>query len=296
MAAAFVAGAMVGAQSRLNGQLATRTGSPLEAATASFAIGLVILAVVLPFRAAGVARLRAARTAPWWWLGGLGGALLVSTSSHGVPEIGVALVSVCLVAGTTTGGLLTDHFGLGPGGKHPSSFWRFLGVAVVIGAVAIGAVGVRGSAFKPLLFVLLFAGGAASAVQQAANGRLRHAADDVVVASFVSFVGGTLVLVIATVAAGELSFGSFPSAAWLYLGGPLGVVYILVGAATVRILGVLRFVLGVVSGQLLCAVVLDAAWPAPNTSLRATTVAGAVVTLLGVWLSGRGQEPEPEQA
>ena len=136
--------------------------------------------------------------------------------------------------------------------------------------------------------MLLFVAGAVSAVQQAANGQLRVVADDVV---------GRVVRLVPRSARWPWSSrcsspassrqSSFPSAAWLYLGGPLGLIYILVGAATVRALGVLRFVLGVVSGQLLAAVVIDAAWPAPNTTLRATTVIGAVVTLVGVWLSGR---------
>jgi transporter family-2 protein len=278
---------MVGVQGRINGELATRTGSALETASASFVIGLVILAVVMPWRGAAVRRLRQATVRWWWWLGGLGGAFLVATSAHGVPEIGVALVSVCLVAGTTAGALLTDQFGLGPSGRHPASFWRFTGVAVVIAAVGIGAVGARGASLKPLLFFLLFVAGATSAVQQAANGQLRVLSDDVVVASFVSFLGGSLALVIATFAKGEFVASSFPGAAWLYLGGPLGVIYILAGAATVRALGVLRFVLGVVSGQLLAAVVIDAVWPAPGITLRAATVVGAVVTLFGVWLSGR---------
>lgn len=289
LASAIIGGAMVGAQGRINGELASRTGSPLEAAAASFVVGLVMLIVVMPFRREAVRRLRAAPTSAWWWFGGLGGAFLVSTSAHGVPEIGVALVSVCLVAGTTAGGLVTDQFGLGPGGRRPASFWRFIGVALVIGAVAIGAIGERGASLKPLLFVLLFLAGASAAVQQGANGQLRAAADDVVVASFVSFLVGSAALVIAVFAVGEFSWHSLPTGAWLYLGGPLGLIYILVGAAMVKALGVLRFVLGVVAGQLLAAVLIDAAWPAPHTSLRATTVIGAVLTLFGVWLSGRDQ-------
>jgi transporter family-2 protein len=169
-------------------------------------------------------------------------------------------------------------------------------VAVVIVAVAIGAVGERGVSFQPVLFLLLFMAGASAAVQQAANGQLRAVSDDVVVASFISFLGGSVALVVAVLVTGDLAASSFPSAAWLYLGGPLGVVYILVGAATVKALGVLRFVLGVVAGQLLAAVVIDAAWPAPHTVLKATTVIGAVVTLVGVWLSGRDETAEHRPA
>src|SRR4051794_4016871 len=138
---------MVGVQGRINGELATRMGSALEAAAASFVIGLVMLAVVMPARGAALRRLCQGQVTWWWWLGGLGGAFLVATSAHAVPEIGVALVSVCLVAGTTAGALVTDQYGLGPSGRHAASFWRFTGVAVVIGAVAIGAIGERGASF-----------------------------------------------------------------------------------------------------------------------------------------------------
>jgi transporter family-2 protein len=293
LVAAVLSGAMVGVQGRINGELATRMGSSLEAAAASFLVGLVLIATVMPWRRAAWQRLRRGRVRSWWWLGGVGGALLVSTSAHAVPEIGVALVSVCLVAGTTAGALLTDQFGLGPSGRHPASRWRYAGVAVVIIAVAIGAVGRTGGSVKPLLFAGLFAAGAVSAVQQAANGQLRAVADDAAAASFVSFLVGSIALVVVGFAAGAFSGSSFPSAAWLYLGGPLGLVYIIIGAMTVRALGVLRFILGVVSGQLLAAVVIDAAWPAPGTSLRTATVVGALITLVGVWLSGRDEKQSP---
>jgi transporter family-2 protein len=160
----------------------------------------------------------------------------------------------------------------------------------VIVAVAVGALGERGASLRPLLFVLLFAAGASTAVQQAANGQMFGVTDDVLVAAFISFVGGTLVLVLAVLATGELSLHALPAVPWLYLGGPLGLVYVLIGAATVRPLGVLRFVLGVVAGQLLTAVVLDAVWPEPGTTLKITTVIGAVVTVVGVWISGRDSE------
>jgi bacterial/archaeal transporter family-2 protein len=285
---AVVAGAMVGVQGRINGELAVRMNSALEAAFASFVVGLAIVGFAALFHRPGFGRLRRAQVQPWWFLSGLGGAFLVSSSARGVPEIGVALVSVCLVAGTTAGALVTDQVGLGPSGRQPVTTGRLAGVGLVIVAVVIGAVGQGTGALRPLLYLVLFAAGAASAVQQAANGQLRVAASDVVVASFVSFVGGTTALLIVTAAAGELSAHSWPSAPWLYLGGPLGVFYVLVGAVAVRIVGVLRFVLAAVAGQLIAAVVLDAVWPEPGTSLRAATVVGAAVTVAGVWLSGRG--------
>jgi transporter family-2 protein len=165
---------------------------------------------------------------------------------------------------------------------------------MVILALAIGAVGDRHGSLAPLLVILLFAAGASTAVQQAANGQVNRVSGDVVVASFISFLGGTSVLVVAALVTGDLHPGSLPGTAWLYLGGPLGLIYILIGAAMVRVIGVLRFVLGVVAGQLLAAVLLDAVWPEPGTTLRATTVIGAVITVVGVWVSGRGASAPTE--
>jgi uncharacterized membrane protein YdcZ (DUF606 family) len=51
---------------------------------------------------------------------------------------------------------------------------------------------------------------------------------------------------------------------------------------------VLRFVLAAVAGQLVAAVVIDAAWPEPGTTLHVATIVGAVITVAGVVLSGRG--------
>jgi transporter family-2 protein len=286
---------MIGAQGRFNGELATRSHSALEAALASFVTGLVVVAVGLPSRRAAIGRLRHGPVAWWWCIGGFGGAFFVAMSAHAVPRAGVALVSVVLVAGTTAGALLSDQLGLGPSGKHAPTVWRLAGVGLVVAAVAVSAVGAKHGSLTAWIVVLLFAAGAATAVQQAFNGQIKQVADDAVVASVVSFIGGTALLVVITVAAGELHFSSLPSAPWLYLGGPLGAVYILIGAAVVRVLGVLRLVLAVVAGQLIIAVALDAWWPEPGASLRLTTVLGAVITVAGVWLSGRGQTDDADQ-
>lgn len=281
---------MVGVQGRINGQLSSDMHSAFGAALASFLVGLAMLLVIVPTRLDGFRRLRRVRIKPWWWLGGLGGALLVASSAHAVPRIGVAFVSVCLVAGTTLGALLSDSLGLGPSGRHHASGWRLAGVVVAIGAVAISASGEEHHSTQPWLLALLVVAGAVSAVQQAANGRLRVAVDDVVVAAVVNFVGGTLVLVVVTAASGDLATMSWPSAAWLYLGGPLGAIYIVIGAVTVRMIGVLRFALGAVAGQLIAAVIIDGVWPPSGTTLHLATVIGAVVTVIGVWLSGLRSE------
>jgi transporter family-2 protein len=285
LATMLAVGALLGLQARINGELGAQLHSAVAAALVSFAGGTLLLTLLLFTRVAGLRRLRAASTRWWWWLGGVGGAAVVGGTAQGVPQVGVALVSVCIVAGMAAGALGVDAAGLGPGSREAVSGWRLAGAVLAVVAVLLGAFGDPHASVRPALFALLFGAGVAAAVQQAANGRIRVAAGDAVVAAFVSFLGGTVVLAVAAVAAGQLDRGHWPASWWLYLGGPAGVVYITLAAAAVPELGVLRLSLATVAGQLAGAVVLDVTWPAPGTSLRAATVVGTALTMVAVAVS-----------
>ena len=286
------AGGLLGLQARINGQLGARLHSAVDAALISFAVGTVVLALLVTVTSrSALPRLRRAQTRWWWWLGGLAGAAVVSSTAAGVPQVGVALVTVCIVAGTALGGLAVDEAGLGPGGRSQVTRWRVAGAGLAVAAVGLGAVGDSHAAVRPALFAALFAAGAASAVQQAANGRLRRVADSTPVASLVSFTGGTLALLLLAAARGDLAGRTWPSTWWLFTGGALGAVYIALAAAMVAQLGVLVVSLATVAGQLASAVLLDVVWPSPGIHLRATTVAGAVLTLVAVAVSAFRRRP-----
>lgn len=290
--AVTAAGALLGLQARVNGDLGARVHSALDAAAVSFLGGTLVLVALVLFvarRRAAVLRLRGASTRWWWWLGGIGGAAVVSGTAQGVPRLGVALVSVCIVAGTAAGGLVVDDLGLGPGGRQSPTAWRVAGALLAVVAVALSAVGDRHAAVRPMLFALLFGAGAAAAVQQAANGRIRAAAMDATVAALISFTGGTIALLAVVGATGQALHRHWPHEWWLYTGGLAGAVYIVLAAAVVHRLGVLTVSLATVAGQLVAAVCLDVAWPAPGTSLRAATLLGAGLTLVAVGVAAVGR-------
>jgi transporter family-2 protein len=290
LAAVTVAGGLLGLQGRINGELGRRLHSAVAAATVSFAVGTTLLIVFVAVRQRGaVTRLDPRRVQWWWWLGGLAGAAVVASTAQGVPEIGVALVSVCVVAGTTVGALGVDEAGLAPGGRQRATLMRVGGAALAVGAVALGVVGDRHAAVRPALFAALFLAGAASAAQQAANGQVRRVADSTAVASLVSFAGGTIALVVASLVRGDLSGVDWPTTWWLYVGGLLGAVYIALAAVAVGEVGVLRLSLATVAGQLVAAVFLDIVWPAPGITLRLQTVVGAILTLVAVGVTGIGR-------
>lgn len=280
-------------QARINAGLAERLHDALLAAFVSFATGLVVVLAVVLARPASRRAWAAVREVPWWTrLGGLGGASLVAVGAFAAPRIGVALLTVGLVAGQTAGGLLVDRAGLGPGGRHALTGARVAGAGLCLAAVLVSALGKGTREASPLLLALVVAAGFLISAQQALNGRIRGITGDAGVATLVNFLVGTAALLFAYVLVGALSgwdVGHWPGPErwWLYAGGPLGATFVAVAAVIVRSLGVLRMGLAIIAGQLLGAILLDVTVPAAARGVAPATALGAGLTLVAVAVSGR---------
>lgn len=299
LAGTVAVGILTALQVRANGQLGLLIGDSNLAAAYSFTSGLVLITaitVAVPAGRRGLARLGhrvRAREIPWWMLaGGLAGAFTVTSQSIAAGIIGVSLFTVGFVAGQIVFGVVIDRIGYGPSGIVPVTMRRVLGAAVALVAVGISVTGPGLGGVPVWMLILPFAAGAGVAWQQATNGRLRQATDSALTATVVNFLGGTLALLV--IASVRLAVSgapqSWPAEPWSYLGGALGVGYILLSAALVRRTGVLLLVLGSVVGQLLAALVLDALWPAPASPglLQEIVIAGiALVSVLIVALPWR---------
>lgn len=284
---AVLSGALVAVQQRVNGDLGRELHDPLLAAVVSFGGGLAVLLLLILRQAPRRALPLLASVPRWSRLGGLGGASLVAVGAVAAPELGVALLTVGLVAGSTMGALVVDRVGLGPGGIRAVTPPRLTGAALCLLAIVVSAAsGVR-AASPVLLLVVVLAGGLVS-LQQALNGRVRQTTGDVTVATFVNFVVGTVALALAlglTALLGEVRAAHWPGLdhAYLYLGGPIGASFVAVASVVVVPLGVLRLGLAVTAGQLVGAIALDA-----RRGVAATTLVAAGLTMLAVVVSGRG--------
>ncbi len=134
--------------------------------------------------------------------------------------------------------------------------------------------------------ILATLAGGAIAVQAAANSSLRTAVGDARYAAFFSIVGTML-----CAAAFMLLRPPLPAAAavrgtpwWNWIGGPLGALFVLSGAALVPRLGAAAFIAAVVAGQLVFSLLLDhfGLMHLPQQSITPGRVLGAVLVFAGV--------------
>lgn len=299
-------GLAIPVQGRINGALGARLDDGIAASVVSFSTGLllmILISLVLPRGRAGLASILPAvrnRAFPRIYVlaGGIG-ALFVFAQSFTVGILGVALFTVATVTGQTVSGLLVDRLGIGPAGKKSVTGIRIIGCLLTIAAVAwavsprfTGAAGASGAPdagpsalVLPLLLPVL--AGFLMSFQQAMNGTATIHYGTPIAATLVNFVAGGLVLWTAygikLAVAGPGN--PLPGEWWYYVGGPMGCVFIGLGALLVRSLGVLVTGLGMIAGQLLGSLALDVILPAPGTVVAPATVLGTILTLAAIVLA-----------
>ncbi|WP_350003702.1 DMT family transporter [Pseudarthrobacter sp. WHRI 8279] len=306
------AGLAIPVQGRINGALGTRLDDGIAAAVVSFSTGLVVMVLVsllLPSGRAGLARILPAvrsRAFPRIYVlaGGIG-ALFVFAQSFTVGILGVALFTVATVTGQTVSGLLVDKLGIGPAGRKQVTAIRVIGCLLTIAAVAWavsprfaaaggtpgvaadGGAGPGGPAALLVPLLLPVAAGFLMSFQQAMNGTATVHYGTPIAATLVNFIAGSVVLwtayAVKVTVAGPGN--PLPAEWWYYLGGPMGCVFIGLGALLVRSLGVLVTGLGMIAGQLLGSLALDVVLPTPGSIVAPATVLGTVLTLAAIILA-----------
>jgi transporter family-2 protein len=112
-------------------------------------------------------------------------------------------------------------------------------------------------------------------------------------ASLISFLVGTLFLLVITLTQRELPSSLSPFRGlnwWHWTGGLLGVLFVVSAAYAGPRIGALLFMSLVLAGQMSAAVVFDHyGWVGfPQASVTLGKIAGLVLIVVGVWLIRRG--------
>lgn len=300
---AVAAGLATVLQSRVNGGLALELGNGAPAALVSFSVGLILLSAYALWRSdirRGVWRVARAvgRELRWWQvIGGTIGASFVAVQSITVPLVGVAIFTIATIAAQTGNALLVDRLGIGPTKTH------FTGGRLVAAGLAIVGVGIAVSGriaetdFPKWAVLAALAVGAMVAVQHALNGRVRAIAENAFSAAWLNFFFGVLTLIIfnlGTILFSHPNIGELPwRKPWLFLGGALGTVFIVVAATVIRHLGSLQFTLATTAGQLFGSLALDVFMPLPGAKVSTALIIGLGITGFAVFLASF-QKPKPQ--
>ena len=285
---AVVAGGFMAVQARVNSGLAAEVESGFLAALISFSIGLVLIsAVSLPrkdFRTAlrdSLGAIREGKLKVWMLFAGALGGFFVLTQGLVAGITGIALFSLGVVTGQTLSALLIDGKGLLGLARRKLTGNRLAGSAVAIaGLVLASSPTVAG--FDIAILVPVVAG-IGIGLQDAINSQVGRESGSASVATFFNFLAGTLflllVFLLSPVQAGAVDLATINPV--LFLGGLVGVGFILIRVVVLPAIGSLATGLSLLAGQLLVSLVLDFLAPVATRDITVWTLAGLLLVFAG---------------
>jgi transporter family-2 protein len=128
----LVAGALVGLQAPINSRLGKTIGT-VQAATLSFLVGTAALLVVAALWQGGLGSIAKAGQAPWWALvGGLLGAVYVTTALVAVRTLGATGLTAVVITGQLVISVVIDRFGLLGIAKQHVGVTRIAGLVLLV--------------------------------------------------------------------------------------------------------------------------------------------------------------------
>jgi transporter family-2 protein len=288
---AFIAGVAATLQAGISGQLANELNDGIMAALISNIGGTIFTGLFLlnpEVRKKGKKLFKdviSGKFAKWQLLGGVAGAIYISTASSTVSIIGTGLFTVVLVASQNMSGIVVDRFGLSSGSRKKITPKRALAAVIGIAAVLLSVTDFQGKIlWIPIVAVVI--AGLAVTVQFALNGRVTKAANSQV-SAFINFPMSMITVCITLIVMNLFGkdWNTWPNQWWLYTAGFLGAVVVYLAAATIRTLGVLLFGLASVAGQLITSIAIDVILPNANINVGWALISGAGLMLLAVYLA-----------
>jgi transporter family-2 protein len=288
---AFVAGIAATLQAGVSGQLAHELNDGIMAALISNIGGTIFTGLFLlnpEVRRKGKKLFQevvSGKFAKWQLLGGVAGAIYISTASSTVSIIGTGLFTVVLVASQNVSGMVVDRYGFSSGSRKRITPKRFLAAAIGIIAVLLSVSDFKGKIlWIPIVAVVV--AGLAVTIQYSLNGRVTNATNSQV-SAFINFPMSMITVSVTLIVMNLFgkNWNTWPNQWWLYTAGFLGAVVVFLAAATIRTLGVLLFGLASVAGQLITSIALDVLLPNANINVGWALISGAGLMLLAVYLA-----------
>ncbi|GAW98418.1 DMT family transporter [Secundilactobacillus mixtipabuli] len=297
-------------QTSINSRLRAAVGSPFLASLVSFGIGTVFLAVMtlLDHRSLLIGGSFISNRPFWLWLGGLLGVIYLTGNIILFPKLGSVQTVIFPVLGQILAGIMIDDLGLFYSPVSRLTVVRGLGALLVLLGVTVTVAGnswverITGQAgletveeqspqTAHLMLWRLFGvlAGMLSATQTAVNGHLGEVLGSKIQAAYVSFLVGTITLiVIVFVLRPKLQFqrDSGHTPWWMWIGGLLGALFVLGNVYLVPIIGTGFAVIIVLIGLMIGSLLIDQfGWLSSDKNpVTLLQVGGLLIMIIGVMI------------
>ncbi|KYC62858.1 hypothetical protein B4099_1892 [Heyndrickxia coagulans] len=292
-------------QTAINSQLRKFVVSPFLASMISFLVGTVFLAAATAVSRTplGVPAGLFLNQPVWIWFGGICGVIGLTSNILLFPKLGSVQTTVMPILGMILMGMLIDQFGWFHSIRQSFGINRAIGVFLVLAGVVFAvvvpeAIAKRHSAIEEqkgeniwIWRLLGIAAGMIMAVQAAINGKLGTVLHSPVHASFISFFVGSVVLVL-IVGIKDRSFTNIKEPVkqsapwWVWLGGIIGGLYILINVFLVDHIGTGQTVILALFGQIAGSLVVErfGLFKSLKRRIVPVQILGLVIMLSGVIL------------
>jgi len=131
--AALVIGGFLSIQGSINAHLSSFLKHPLQASLTNFLVGTVILILLNVILKTSMPSFAEMKAVPWYlFLGGVIGAMFVTSVVLLIPRIGVTTMLAASIAGQLIVAAVIDHFGFFNVAVHPISLSRVAGIIMLI--------------------------------------------------------------------------------------------------------------------------------------------------------------------
>ena len=229
------------------------------------------------------------------FLGGLIGYFTTLFNNMAIGRISVTAILALSLLGQAATSLVIDQFGFFDMPVRRFSFSKLMGLAVTCLGIVLLLWGSEGSSFIPAFVSLLT--GVTVVTSRQINAQLAERTS-ILTSTFYNYTVGLITaivaLAIAAMSGAEIVVGvGISKNLWIYLGGAIGVLTVLLSNICVQRMSSLIMTLMMFAGQVFGGVVIDAIFYG-EFSMR--TLAGGIFAFLGlvvnVWLDSRQEKRE----
>lgn len=290
-------GVLMPSQSAINNRLRSAVASPWVMATISFLVGTLCLAI-LTWATVGTIGFDSNHLATqpgWLWIGGLVGVVAMTTTVVLLPIIGALYSTALNLTAQVLTTMTIDQFGWFGVEIYEASAWRLVGALIVLSAALLAVVGgyrrprLDHASPSPIWYLVGLGVGICFGIQVAVNGQLTNVLGSAIHAGFISFVVGTIALLILLVITRPslritIPTGQTQNPWWMWLGGALGAMYVTGVAFLAPLIGSAATVIVIQTGIIAGSLAVDhfGLLSAPKKPVQPLQVIGLVVMVAGV--------------